>query len=371
MENGSFHNLELSDLNFSTDLTDDFVEFKRQPLKTPQPQVVDFKHIPEDVRKSNTVETLISQNEDLMARLKITLRRMTMLEDENKALQKELSDLKLAHASTSDQMLVWKEKEKIWKERNAKAEQQLQEIRDRFPDFLKMEAKIEKLTRYQERVKSTIKPYLQQLKDYASSLHLQIQGLNAELEMRDAQLANKDHEINSLKEKFQEQTRFYETSQNDLIASFENQKDFYQREINALSENLAASEEKAQRLGPALERQDELENLVISLRRNKEETYAQVQSELEDLRATNSELKASLIEKNLRLEDLSKDLSTQKAHVADLTGKKQDLEEQLTSLRYMWSEQSQEKEKMQISISSLEKINLELSTKLSELRRKV
>lgn len=367
MENGSFQNLELANLDFSSEISegDDF-SFSPPPQNQSR-----FKTPAAMITQSETVEALIAQNEDVTARLKMTLRRMTMMEEENRHLQTTLNDLKLAHAATSDQMLVWKEKEKIWKERTEKSEKNLQEFRERFPDFLKMEAKIEKLTRYQERVKTTIKPYLQQLKDYANSLHLQIQGLNSDLDVRDAQIADKDREIFVLKEKFEDQTRFYEINQNSLVTNFENEKDFLQREITALNENLAVAEEKAQRLNAALERQDELENLVISLRRNKDEFYAQTQAELSALRSFNGEAKQTLVEKDLMIADLKKELESLKAQNISSANKQQDLEEQIASLRYMWSEQSEEKEKMQISLASLEKINLELSAKLSELRRKV
>ena len=359
MENGSFHHLDK--LNFAEDIADEFSNFKPQSLSFNEPAP----------RKSGTVDALIAQNEDITARLKIAMRRMTMLEDENNQLIKELNETKISYSSTSDQMLVWKEKEKIWKERNEQAETALQAFRDRFTDYLGMEAKVEKLTRYQERVKTTIKPYLQQLKDYAQSLHLQIQGQNAEIEMRDTQLVDKDRQLLALKEKFEDQVRFYEMNQNDLVASFEKEKDFYQHEITILNENLALAEEKSQRLNAALQRQDELENLVISLRRNKDDFYNGIQEELESLRSFNSEAKKDLIERDLLNQNLRKELDSLKAQFQDTANKKQDLEEQLTSLRYMWSEQSLEKEKMEISISSLEKLNLELSTKLSELRRKI
>jgi hypothetical protein len=120
-------NFELADIDFTENFT-------QQAAGTFSPEL----------RKSNTVEALIAQNEDVTARLKIALRRMQMLEDENAQLQQDLTATKIAHSSTSDQMLVWKEKEKIWKERNEKAEEALQAFRDRFPETLRMEAKQKK-----------------------------------------------------------------------------------------------------------------------------------------------------------------------------------------------------------------------------------
>lgn len=373
MENGSFQNLELSHLEFSdslgSDLSDPYADFQQKTLKKPTPEVLNFKSFPQDIQKSNTVEALISQNEDTTARLKVALRRMTMIEDENKHLLIELNELKMTHSALSDQMLIWKEKEKIWKERNEKAEASAQEFRHRFPEYLNMEAKIEKLTRYQERVKTTIKPYVQQLKDYAHSLHLQIQKLNQDLDLRDTQIVDRDRQIESLKEQLETKERYYQINQNDLVSKYESEKDFLKQEIQSLQENLEIAEAQAQKLDQALIKQDELENTIISLRRRKEELSEQTRIEMEQLREFKSNTNQELIEAKMTAESLSKELDVLKKAYADQLGKRQDLEEQLTSLRFMWNEQAKEKERLEISLSSLEKINLELSSRLTELRR--
>jgi len=356
MENGSFH------LDFA-----DFEE--RSPLRKESHQVMDFTSIPKDVRKSSTVEALISQNEDLMARLKVTLRRLTTIEDENRGLNEEMKDLKQAYASTSDQMLVWREKERLWKGRNQQLENDVKVFQERFPDYEKMEVQIDRLKRYQERVKSIIKPYLQQLKDYAQSLHGQIQSLNRDLDIRDAQLSQSEMQMIALKEQHEQQIRFYEVSQNDLVSSFEKQREDYISEIRSLSENLQAQELKTQNFNQALERQDELENLVISLRRNKEDFQKQVQEELESLRHQSRELKSQIVDKDLREKDLSAQLEEMKTQVTLHQSRREELEEQLTSLRYMWASRCEENEKLGISVASLEKLNFELSAKLNESRR--
>jgi chromosome segregation ATPase len=367
MENGSFQKLNSTDIEFT--------EIEERPLSSrvlaqPHHQILDFTEIPRDVRKSGTVETLISQNEDLMARLKVTLRRMTSLEDENKNLHDTLADLKRSYASLSDQMLVWREKEKVWQERHARAENQLKVFHDRLPDYEKMEAQIDRLRRYQERVKSTIKPYLHQLKGYAQSLHMQIQDLNQELHTKDAEISNLQHQIRSLKEENQQQVQFLEMNQNDLVNSFEKEKSLLLAEIHSLQEANLALSHKSERLDQSLARQDDLENLVISLRRSKEESQNETQAELEALRDTSRELRAKLTEISVSHEDLLTERERLKRDLRAHQSRQIELEEQMTSLRLMWTSKSEENEKLQISIASLEKLNLELSSKLNELRKK-
>ncbi len=366
MENGSFQPLNMVDV--------DFVENEENALaarlkRQPDPEIFDFKQIPRDVRKSGTVEALISQNEDLMARLKVNLRRMTTLEDENRALQQDVKDLNLSYSSVSDQNLIWKEKELIWKEKHKQLESEVRTFQERFPEYQRLEAQVEKLKRYQDRVKSTIKPYLQNLKGYAQALHAQVQGLNQELNVKDAQAIELQNKIQALKDDRDQLARFYEMNQNSLIESFEKEKGSLQKQLEVLNENNQALEQKTQVLDRCLERQDELENLVVSLRRNKEDFQKEVQTELEHLRSTSREMKGRLTENQLTIIDLQAEREQLKAQVQSHLASREELDEQMTSLRYMWTAKSEENEKLKLSLASLEKLNLELSSKLNDLRK--
>jgi chromosome segregation ATPase len=366
MEKGSFQNLNLHPLEFA----DSTERFESHPSRKQQHQALEFIEIPKDLRKSGTVETLINQNEDLMARLTVTLRRMQALEDENRKLSQDTEELKRSYSSLSDQMLIWREKEKIWKSRNDQTEAELKVFQNRFPDYQKMENQIDRLKRYQERVKSTIKPYLQQLKDYAQSLHGQIQSLNGDLAHREAKILSLQHQIEALKEEKEQLTRYYEINQNDLVSNFETEKGNLKRELQALHEANQALEQKTQNLDRALERQDELENLIISLRRNKEEFQSTIQVELDALRNHNRELKQSKVELELSTNDLSAEKENLKNQIATHQARRDELEEQMTSLRYMWTSKSEENEKLKGSLSALEKLNLDLSAKMNEIRNK-
>lgn len=372
MEDGSFQNLNLQHLDFASDVQEDFQEVPMTPRnQRHEHAILNYKvaTTKESMNKSASVQTLFAQNEDLMARLKVTIQRLNSTEEENQTLNEEFNDLRKSFSALSDQMLVWKEKERIWKEKNSHLESEVNAFNKRFPDYKNMEARIERYQRYQEKVKNQIKPYVQQLKGYAQSLHEQILGLNREIEFKESNISDLKHQIMAVKEKLEMQIQFYEINQNDLVSNFEKERSSLLAEIRSLNESNQALEMKAQKLDRSLERQDELENLVVALRRSKEEFQSSVETELETTKMLSSEQKASLQEKDLMIEDLKKNLESLKDKMSMTENKKDELQEQLTSLRYMWTSKSEENEKLKISMASLEKINLELSNKLNNLRK--
>lgn len=353
MENGSFHDLQLTQFDF---------------IKNEQNEA-SLSSIPGDIRKTSAVETLLAQNEDLMARLKVSLRRLSLTDEDLRSLTEKFENLKTTHASLSDQMLVWREKERLWKEKHERLEKELQVFKNRFPEFQSMEEKIERLTRYREKVRAIMKPYLQQLKDYAQSLHEQIIGLNGELEKRESQISSQDKTIQGLHEQMEHQGRFFQINQNDLTSAFERERAELLREINSLTETNLVLTSKVHSLDRTLERQDELENSVIALRRKKEEQEKELSELGAKYRTQTSELRQHLTEREFEVADLKTSLESWKTLAQATESRKNELEEQLTSLRYMWTSKCEETEKLKVSLQSLEKINLDLSQKLNESRK--
>ena len=218
MENGSFQFLQLADLDFAESPR---ASLPRQAEPAPAKVQIDLKNIPKDLMKSNTIEALVSQNEDLAARQKVTLQRLAKIEDRNKQIEEEGQELRQSHSIISDQMMIWKEKEKVWKQRHDGLDQELQIFRERFPDYLKMEDTVERYKRYHERVKSQIKPYIRELKGYAQALHSQILELHAELDRKDNEVKLIQRKNQETREQSDNQAQSFERSQNQLITEFE------------------------------------------------------------------------------------------------------------------------------------------------------
>lgn len=355
MENGSFQMKKMNHL--SMDFDDEIPRNAEKPL-------------PKDWSRSSTIESLLSQNEDLAARLKVSLRRQALLEAENQKMTQEYHAMKETLSSQKDQMLVWEEKERVWRDRIIRAEDELQKMKNRFPDFMQMEIKIERYRKYQEKVKTQIKPYIQTLKDFAESLRRDVAVLTQEIETKNQVITDLKSQILQITEEAQRRIAYIETNQHQQFVKFENERNFLQEEIRVLNETQLQLEQKADQLESAQERVDELENLVIALRRNKEDASQRLLTEIDELKADSSRLRQESELARIQKEDFEQQVLRLQTELEKSENKKMDLEQQLSSARFLWSTKSQEVSKLEIALQSLEKMNRELSQRLESVENK-
>jgi predicted nucleic acid-binding Zn-ribbon protein len=87
------------------------------PTPDQVPKPVNLKHLPESILKSGAVNTLIQQNEDLLSRLSIHLRRYAKLEEELEARSQEIHRLTANESHWKDQVLIVERKAELIEER--------------------------------------------------------------------------------------------------------------------------------------------------------------------------------------------------------------------------------------------------------------
>ncbi|MBX2995940.1 MAG: hypothetical protein KF681_14030 [Bdellovibrionaceae bacterium] len=363
MENGSFQTpfSDVAHLDFREELppTPEQAPAPARMARTPSARPT----------TSSTVEALLSQNEDLMARLKVTLRRLTALEAENDTLKDIEHEVRTENASLTDQLLIWKEKESYWHKKNQTLENDMNAIRARFPELEQMEEKIERYKKYHEKIRVQVKPYIQQLKAYAQNLTLEIRKLMTEIESKEAKRLDVERRLRDLRADMDEQYRRQDQQSRELVALFEDEKSRLQLELTELRKINMALEGKADKLDQALMRQDELENVIIALNRSQEEAKEAYKKGITDREIEFETLKRDLTEERYKNKGLDSKLqaivqeSDRQKHRAD------QLQEQLSSLRYLWTNKCEETEKLQLTLQSLEKLNQELSAKLNQLRK--
>lgn len=347
MENGSFQTpfSNLSSLDFREELP-------------PTPNQVPATAAEIRSAKSSTVEAVLAQNEDLMARLKVTLRRLTALEEENDRLRELQNHARTQISALSDQLLVWQEKEGFWLQKNQKLEADMAALKKRFPEFEYMEEKLERYKKYHEKIRTQVKPYIQQLKGYAQNLALEIRKLNDEIEAKEVRRLEVEKRLHQLRTDIDDRLRQQDEQNRQLVQIYEQEKDRLRLELNELRKINVHLEDKADRLDAALTRQDELENLIVALRRSKEEDEEQIRA-----------LKKTTTQDRCRIEDLEAKLKAADEEINRHKHRAEQNEEQLTSLRFLWTSKSEEIEKLQVRIQSLEKINQELSFRLNQVRK--
>ena len=320
-----------------------------------------------DLGRSQTISTLMTQNEELVARLNVTLRSMNLIEIENESLKQQSIDLQTRFKAFSDQIMIWKEKEKFWKSKNFNLEAQLSDIKRRFPEFEQMENKINRLQKYHEKVKTQVKPFITNLKAYSESLAREVRSLNTDLETREAELYKLKIELQDSYKESQDILESEKSKHLELLTHFENDREAMQKTLSELEEKISHLEFKLQDYEITKVREDDLENLTISLTREKHEASIQYEEKI-----------VSLEEEIVRLTEFKNDILNQIEAVAsesekiesensDLKSTVLEQKESLDSTRMLLKGKCDEVEKLQEIIKTHEKINSELQKKLTKI----
>ena len=351
--------MELSHLNFES-------EQKDYPSQ-------DYSHIPKDILKSNTVENLISQNEDLMSRLKVALRRLSTLELDNQKISEEAQSARMSQSALTDQVSVLKEKDFLWKTKIDQFENergiQTEKVKALQQQLQKTFADLERHQKYHERIRTQVKPYLAQLKEYSKTQEVKIVSLGKELAGRDTQLHDIRHQMVELTKNSRAQMAIQEKKTHEMTAFYEAQIEKMQSENRFFKDQVAELEIKAVQLTKALERQDHLENELVEIHRSKEDMKNRLEKETLRLQERVNELTRHNQRLGIEHADLQMRVLEDGEKVQLLERQNSQMQEQLESLRYMWTAKNEECDKIKSAMHSLEKLNLELSQKINDLRQ--
>lgn len=352
----------------------DFQEDDPQRVPTPD-EVPDHsethREIPLEIKRSATVEALIGQNDDLAARLKVNLRRLTLLENENDRLRQIHRALEAKNNALSDEKRVFEEKESIWRNKEQKLESVVHDFRTRLPDYENLAEKLDRYKKYHERIKTQVKPFIQQLKSYADSLMVEIQKLNGELADRELTIdqlrQDKANYVTEI-EKIRHQA---ESRQELLVSHYERLQQEAATHVRDLQLQMGRLEERAQNFDEMRAREDELSNLVVALRRQKLDFERETTEKHQELQSDLGQLRGELAVALEQARDLDRKAELASGEKARVESHNQQLEEQLGSLRYLWSTKSDELEKARAQLAAMEKLNAELSRQLTSLRQAV
>ncbi|ASD63629.1 hypothetical protein [Bdellovibrio bacteriovorus] len=371
METESFQTAKLGHLDFDSPRESQPVG--NIPLPDELPRQNDFSHLPKEILKSSTVENLISQNEDLMARLKVTLRRLSLLETENQKFSEEANKARLSQSSVTDQILVWKEKDNLWRQKVDQLERekeiQAEKLRALTEKTQNMATELARHEKYHERIKTQVKPYISELKEYSRTQDLRLQELEQSASHKEAQLRDLRHQIIEVTKNSRYQVEASEKKAQEMVHFYEEQIERLTREVAQLHQIQEELEVKSIKLHSALERQDTLENEVVTLRRSKEELKDRYEQEISRQQERISELTRQNQKLGVEHADLQIRVVEDQEKIQRLEKDHYQAQEQLESLRYMWTAKNEENEKLKVAAAALERLNLELSQKLNELRK--
>lgn len=335
------------------------------------PKAINYSEIPKDFLKSSTVESLISQNDDLMARLKVTLRRLALIEKENSKLQDIARKAKESQLLISDQLMILKEKDNSWMKKIRQAEKEKEVAQEKTSSYethlLKQKSEIERYKKYHDRIKTQIKPYVAQLKEYAKNLESSNKFQLEQLEGQEIEIQNLRNQISDLTQVCRQDKEQYSTKTQEMVDYYEGHIQKMNEELKELKEHCQELHTKSIKLNKTLEQNDLLENELIQAERLKEELKERLEKDNENLRIRLLDSTKAITYRDMELSDLKARAVSDEKLIKEQQSKLESLTEQMESLRYMWSAKNEENEKLRAAITSLEKINVGLSEKLNEL----
>jgi len=342
------------------------------PDQVPQ-QTLQLKALPNEILKSSTVENLISQNDDLMARLKVSLRRLALIENENLKLKEEFQKFSQRHENMTDQILIGQERDRIWKLKIDHFEKQKEVAEEKAGKLTlhnrNLRAELDRYHKYHDRIKNQVKPYIAQLKDFAKVLQEKNQKLEKDLSKYEIQTEQLRHQILEISDNAKEQISIQDRKVEDMVRYYEAHVESQSVELDQRRRENEDLHERAKQAHKFAEKVNTLENELLQTQRLKEELKNRLESENIRLKGKVQELSRNTTTQELELKDLKQRVLEDEKLQKEQERKLEDLNQQMESLRYMWNAKNEENEKLKTALDSLEKLNLSLSSKLNDWRQ--
>jgi chromosome segregation ATPase len=358
------------------------------PIPTELPAAPDLKDLPTEVLHSGTVETLLQQNQDLMSRLSITIRRNAELEQElhkthvehqRMLRQKEAfeDETQLArdsfHKVQSENLQLRTEIEKHEKD-FARVYAEAQEIKGRIADFEKQasDAKDEakstnvRYQSYRQKIRDKIRPYIRELK----ASNLESQKLYAKYEQLSVTLKKQITDSNRY---IQEQGKRFEDDQRQLVEYHESRYSELEAKFNKATTDLDFFRQRAHDYENKNENLNEkninLENQKVLAERNLAEFEQKHHKEVKELQEKLVEHRTNSTSKTSEIENYQRQKEKMEERVKVLTAENEKLTGQLEGIQTLWDRNMKELEELRKDEHSVQTLNRELTKTVQDLRK--
>ncbi len=353
-------------------------EFVPVPLPFQIPEPPDLSKIPLAVIHSATVETLISQTEDLSARLKVQIRRGAVmerrvleLEDAAKTQEKQLSTLRQQHELLTEKDSGHLEKIRALEESLSEQKNEIELLEVRYAEQSQLHRK--------ETTDQTTKvaQLEQQVKDLSRLLPLEKENFklsddNAFFKTKVEELAqhvqSKETEIRGLKEHIIQMESII-NERSEAIHQLKTQLESTTQELRQQMELHTQEVRKHTDMNTrAIEEKSELENLLILKEREKEHQVTTATSELMNMRQELKNTQVAFRSVQSEKAQLETQLKSTEETINGLSRDNSDLEKQIQNLQGLWYKLQSEFEKERTKTTALTKLNRELSVELQRTK---
>ncbi len=382
MKEGSFEGLMSGlDFNSSTD----------QKPNTPDqmPERINLSQVPEQILRSNVMESLISQNDDLMARLNVSLRRISLLEEKCTDAKNETAQFREQYDNLRDQVLILKEQAKVLAGRNrdildkqkregegqSELKEQIRLLEIRYAELFTAgrdrQAKIEAELVRSDRSNSRYRKYRQGIRRALVFLREEVRGLRGKKALQEATIQDLRKNLQETTAYITEQNKEHKNSVLGLTSTYEMQIKGLNSEIELLIEQNKALAARGENLDKVQSEKIRLENDLIIADRRFEDLQMQTSAEITDVQKALGRYRNDSKDLAIELENKNAILEGQTEELAAIKSERSAMTEQVETLQLLWRDQQVQVEKLTEQKSALQKLNQELSISINEYRREV
>ena len=321
------------------------------PIEIPKPP--DLSSIPYHVLHSGTVETLIGQSEDLMARLKVNVRRNSLLEQQINEQERIASELTRVNATLTSQLQVFQEKDRMFRDKAMRESDQTETLKREIETLrarLTIAEGMRSAVRYVRRVRLWVRPLLERLSE-------DLEREKKARMSREAQVSDLRARLAEVVVHSQGLERQFTRDQTKLIDQYEAAQRKMEAQLEKLMNETRALREKAARMDELNVAKTEIENRVIFLERQNFDLESQ-------MTAFRKEAKTLTLEAAHR----DKDLQDRREECERLKDANARLQDQFESLQAVWADSQKRLEASKLQQETLNRLNQELSRQLKAQR---
>lgn len=312
-----------------------------------------FDKIQDLSRRSQALQSLINQNEDLMARLKAATIRSGQLEGEIEEKELEIQRIRREREDLYEQNIILREKELIFRERVEKSLQKAEDLKEENSELLgrleKVERAFRRLFKYREKVRRHL-PHFKSLRRKASRLTDVNSHLKTQIEELTARLQKIHSEMSE--------------SQANLVADYEVQ-------IRSFESQLAESQRKAIERDEYKQSSIQFENRCIEVDRELAQLKHVYSKESQSLKADLDQYRQQTKQLLIQCETLKSQMTEKTAEHHEQKQESERLADQVESLQILWKEKQEDLERAQEKNKSLQRLNQDISQRLNEAKRDV
>ncbi|MGE0526089.1 MAG: hypothetical protein AB7G93_18960 [Bdellovibrionales bacterium] len=318
MEKGSFHR-------------ENDERVKTIPLPHELPKEIDLRSLPASALKSSTLECLISQNEDLMARLSVSLRKINELEETTAVLEQEKRALRTRFEAVKEQADMLQEKDRMSSARTIQLQDENFRFRTQIERLERLYAELFVQSQSAQRKAAVLERYRGRVRQAATSVQRRARSVPA-----------LERELAALKQALSQST-----------------------------DQLKAQAERVQDRDQLYEEKVRIENQLVFEQRQHAQSRTEAQEELDRLRNTNADLRLQLKESLVAQEAHKHELENLTLVVPSLRAREEALTEQVESLQALWGHKQKELELLMEKNSSLQRLNQSISVTLNQQRKEI